>query len=380
MTTPKDDFTYTDLSGKRRPRRFVVAGAILLAVSLLIALVSLGMMYARDARFNARMTELAGVMPTLDVPTPTASPVPTETPVPTPTPDLCASDTSRWSLEAVDKYGYLRRIRPECAYEGLKKAIAFTILVQNGWTFREAMDALDYHWDLPYPFAAYVIAPTYALESLPAHMNRATHPDLRAWDFDPRALEDTSRFVLLGCYANPRAYILPNVGERPYAFGCSVAQFLPARFSYAGELVTEDGRVLRNYGENSIPGDRALPQGAPREGMYYLTHVYVYDGDGRWLWLGFQWRTADNNQYPMAIAFDSPDSYRATLDLFAEREPALPVFDAAWVQEAYGLAPKPIDLKAILANPPADGDEIDRIHTEYFRGQVDILPTPSPAP
>ncbi len=369
MTTIKDDFTYRDFSGKRHPRRFVVAAAIILAVLAVLGLAAVAVNANRQASFNARMTELAGVPPTLNIPTPTPTDIPTATPEPSPTVDPCTYDTSYWSLTPIEPAytgspePHLYRL-PECAYEGLKKAVAFTLLRSSGgWIFPELYQALGHDYGYPYPYIAGVLVNTETQSDVWYSPITQESPFYnRAWDFDPATRENRSQYVLSGCYKDVRIYIQPPGEYRDLPYGCTVAEFIPYDPVVVLALEAPDEKHLKAFDPSLMSN---YPNVDPKAAGYKIERYYGYLGNGVWMYLGFNKHTIQS--YP------TREQYDMNLQVYRLREPALPPMDLAWVEQEFGLAPKPVPWEVL--DVPAEVNEpilkeIYAANTRFFRTVV----------
>jgi hypothetical protein len=313
-------------------------------------------------------------------PTPTPTDIPTATPEPSPTVDPCTYDTSYWSLTPIEPAytgspePHLYRL-PACAYEGLKKAVAFHILRNNGWTFPELYQALGHDYGLPYPFFGAAIVATERESGVMVGPRFGLNPYLRAWIFNPETRQYESQFVLGGCYKDVTVWIYPGGGRQvTYPYGCTVVEFLPHATSGIDVLDTPDGQHLEAWGEQAYPNQWIHPYVDRSAPGFKIEHYVAYIGNGVWQYLG---RNEKNFQ-----AYPTKDLFDLNFQVFRQREPNLPVMNLAWVKEEFGLEPKPVDW-AILEMP----DDVRKENMEKIRefGNVygltqifEITPTPKP--
>lgn len=134
--------TYQDLSGKKRPRRFVIAAVVILAI---IGIVFTGSQIQRSA---ARSEVMATPKP-LEDEIPTWTPPPANPPsTPTPTELPCPTDASEWALVDFMLDGNLRAIEPACAYASLNPVLTWHLLTHRGYRGQEAAELLGFD-DVP---------------------------------------------------------------------------------------------------------------------------------------------------------------------------------------------------------------------------------------
>jgi hypothetical protein len=119
-----EDMTYQDLSGRRRPPRYVIAAGL-----LFLAMIPTACWSAQER--SRVMTAVHATPAPPATPWPTRTPTPPPTPTPTPVVDEagCPADPKEWTLEPIviapgAKPLDLFRIRPDCVYRGLAKSVA----------------------------------------------------------------------------------------------------------------------------------------------------------------------------------------------------------------------------------------------------------------
>lgn len=132
-----EDWTYMDLSGRRRMRRAAKAG-----LALLLAMIPLGVLALYQ---RARMMAVVHATPApLLLPTRTPTPVPAPTPTRPVDESGCPADPQDWKLVNPTPQEPRRwlRIEPDCVYRGLARSVAAVMLLDMGWTWPEAQEAL----------------------------------------------------------------------------------------------------------------------------------------------------------------------------------------------------------------------------------------------
>lgn len=309
-------------------------------------------------------------------PTPTPTDIPTATPEPSPTVDPCTYDTSYWSLTPIEPAytgspePHLYRL-PACAYEGLKKAVAFTLLRSSGgWLFSELYRALGHDYGYPYPYIAGVLVNTETQSDVwYSPITQESPFYTRLWDFDPATRENRSRYVLGGCYKDVRIYIQPPGEYRDLPYGCTVDEFVPYNPMGISSLEEPGAEPIRAWRKDRMSD---YPNVDPKAAGFKIERYYGYLGNGVWMYLGYNKHTIQS--YP------TRERYDMNLQAYRLREPALPEMDLAWVEQEFGLAPKPTPWEVL--DVPAEINEqnlkeiFDR-STHYFQTEV-LRFTPTP--
>ena len=349
-----EDMTYLDLSGRRRPRRYVIAAGLLFLAMIPMAFWAL----------HERSRVMAVVHAT---PAPPATPWPTRTPTPppapTPTPVVdeagCPADPKEWTLEPIviapgAKPLDLFRIRPDCVYRGLAQSVAALMLADMGWKPPEIVEALGlprfpvrYH-----PVITVTMEYTLRLQGEPSVLKREGLPSSAAMcppqaspDRCPRlwavGLDGTFpfRYALRGCFY-PRHLSAGRVVDwgMPYPVIC-VVRSMTYPYVWSGMVEGTEDRFRHVYRDVWSDWNRFF-------GYDPSLRIWLDIGSG----LGYSGR--DDPQVIERVR----DRGRQELEKTAAPH-GLPVWDQAWLEAFTGLKPKPL--------PPDWASWPDRIREFY---------------
>ncbi len=304
-------FTYTDLTGKRRLRSYVV---IAIAVSTLLLLLAGGMAIWRANEFH-----------TADVPrTPHLEAIPVEETVepviPLPTEEPCASNAAEWSLLDIPLSENYKRLSPTCAYEGLERTVAWVLAIHEGYSRAEATDALGFDAIPMETQLGSIQVLTDRDGPLPIDLLTAPAlPDLRQWSID-RNRKPATALVLRGCF---RTETIAGNERDDWGDGfdliCVVSQD------------TETAYGIMQLGENIFTGG---------DGSLSASRTFLLFGyrSGEWLWLG--WR-ADGGRMSYEEAGLDVDLAASDREMMSSLL-GLPVWNAAWLESVHGLAVQPL--------------------------------------
>jgi hypothetical protein len=339
-----ENMTYRNLSGRRRPRRYVIAAGLLFLAMIPAA--------CRSAHEQSQvMTAVYATPAPPATPWPTQTPTPPPAPTPTPVVDEagCPADPKEWTLESIviapgAKPLDLFRIRPDCVYQGLARSVAAIMLTEAGWKIPEVVEALrlprfpvryhqvitvtfeytlqmrgeplalDRHW---LPSSAYLCTPNTDPGECP-----------RIWRIDGKDPRPLPRF-LRGCFW-PRHLAAGQVRDwgMPYPVICVVeAKEYSGRRAWLFE-----GTGDRMY---QRPPDELWP--LPRD------EFYAYDPQLQtWLLLG-QYGYAPLNPAPgmEQLREITRTQWQSQAERYA-RYHGLPVWDGSWLEAFTGLKPKPL--------------------------------------
>ena len=320
-------FTYTDLTGKRRLRAYVV---IAIAVSTLLLLLAGGMAIWRANEFRAA-----------DIPrTPHLEALPEETveapPVPTATQEPCASNSAEWSLLDIPLSENYKRISPACAYEDLERTVAWVLAIHEGYSRAEATDALGFDAIPMETEIGSIQVLTDRDGPIPIDLLTApVLPDLRQWSIDRNRKSATS-MILRGCF---RTETVTGNERDDWADGfdliCVVSQD------------TETAYGIMQLGENTYTGG---------DGSLSASRTFLLFGyrKGEWLWLG--WR-ADGGRMSYADVGLDVDLAASDREMMSSLL-GLPVWNAAWLEAVYGLDVQPLPDDWQAATDPVARDAI----------------------
>ena len=127
-------FTYTDLSGKRRLRSYVI---IAIASFALLLLLAGGAMLWRIWAFSPAEIAERPVFAPIVVTT-----IPETTP--TNTPEACPSDPADWALLDMPLSKNYKSLSPACVYTELERTVAWVLAINEGYSRAEATEALEF--------------------------------------------------------------------------------------------------------------------------------------------------------------------------------------------------------------------------------------------
>jgi len=331
-----EDMTYLDLSGRRRPRRYVIAAGLLFLAMIPMAFWAL----------HERSRVMAVVYPT---------------PTPTPVVDEagCPADPKEWTLEPIviapgAKPLDLFRIRPDCVYRGLAKSVAALMLADMGWKPPEIVEALRlprfpvrYH-----PVITVTMEYTLRLQGEPSVLKQEGLPSSAAMcppqaspDRCPRlwavGLDGTFpfRYALRGCFY-PRHLSAGRVVDwgMPYPVIC-VVRSMTYPYVWSGMVEGTEDRFRHVYRDVWSDWNRFF-------GYDPSLRIWLDIGSG----LGYSGR--DDPQVIERVR----DRGRQELEKTAAPH-GLPVWDQAWLEAFTGLKPKPL--------PPDWASWPDRIREFY---------------
>lgn len=304
-------FTYTDLAGKRRLRSYIVLALVILG--LLLLLVG-GMAIGRAHEFRTAELPRTPHLEALPVEI-TAEPA-----IPIPTEEPCASNPSEWSLPDMPLSENYKRLSPACAYKGLEHTVAWVLAIHEGYSRAEATEALGFDAIPMETEIGSIRILTDRDGPLPIDLLTVPAlPDLRQWSIDRNRKPATS-LVLHGCFRTETI-----AGNEQDDWGddieliCVVSQD------------TETAYGIMQLGENTFTGG---------EGSLSASRTFLLFGyrEGAWLWLG--WR-ADGGRMSYAEAGLDVDMAASDREMMSSLL-GLPVWNAAWLEAAYGLEAQPL--------------------------------------
>jgi hypothetical protein len=355
-----ENMTYRDLSGRRWPRRYVVAAGLLFLAMIPTA--------CRSAHERSQvMTAVYATPAPPATPWPTRTPTPPPTPTPTPVVDEagCPADPKEWTLEPIviapgAKPLDLFQIRPDCVYRGLARSVAAIMLTEAGWKIPEVVEALGmprfpvrYH-----PVITVTFEYTLRMRGEPLVFKQDWGVAVGAARFCPPGGDGTHcpriwRVTADGSISYPRALrgcFYPrhlSAGRMvdwgmPYPVICAVRKLIPPGHGIATVEGTEDRFHRARLGDDQ---------------WNYYEEFYGYDPTLReWLMIGIH---AYYTLPPEVLEFLRTEGQQELKSLAARH--GLPVWDQAWLEAFTGLKPKPLpegwqawpDSPEFLAKYPA---------------------------
>ncbi len=283
----------------------------------------------------------------------TAAPTPTSAPTPARDAAGCPTDPREWRMvnpfpEQTDRRWL--RIEPDCVYQGLAKSVAARMLIDMGWTWKEAQEALG----LPrFPLRYHpVITLTGEVGGSPFYTARQSGifsalvcdgrtPDTcpRFWqvsmDSDPPA-----SFFLSGCFFT-RDLTAGTVRDwgMPYPVVCAV-KYVIRPYQWVGQSFDGKDRFRHPYSQLWVMG----------------SEFYGYDpGTKVWLSIGIQRYSSGPEEVR--------EGWRRTAEIYSQAY-GQPIWDSRWLKEAFGLGPKPL--------PPGWQGWPDRME-EFYRSRYGAL-------
>lgn len=366
----KNEFTYQDLSGRTRLRRYVVAAIAIVGLIAALVVVFGGMEIAESTAEAQKITAIAqGQAPTLSVPTNTPAPTNTPTAVPTPTLDPCPMQPERWTLNLQkDASGNIyrnnyRMLTPTCAYDNLLPWLAFTMAIQNGYSVEEAAHLLglqDHPYFSGFRYKDEDIPQKYVMwfwlqaeESIPVRRiwylsTMQYRMDSRFWFYSSETGDyNDFKFVMHGCTPNVRAGVRDGLGNQEevvFPMVCSILKFFPGVQAAYILHKMPDGSEVPNVDPNFIPhpdwafsteGGGGHNYARPGQPAYATLLFYAYTGDGQWWYIG------EDDRFELR-GFISVESMKNNIEFFHEFQPELPVWDIQWLKDTYGIEPRPL--------------------------------------
>jgi hypothetical protein len=299
----RDVFTYFPSgfgeSGKRKLRSFtIVLLAILVALGILIG-VSL---YQKVQAKNSMA--VVGIV--------TLQPTQESAATPTMVSESCPSNPSDWTMMDLLPGDVYKRIEPTCVYEGLGKAVAWALAIQEGYSRQEAASLLGYQV-LPMAQLSQVTVATNGQGPMPMDVYFvAPHPDLQEWYVND-AGEPAVSFVLQGCF---RTFTIVGNQKQEWGNGYPVVCSLAMDTEATNMLMCLNAQCYTS--------------------MYSPKRVFAlfgYSGNGDWIWLGIA------KAYSLEINSDTvPDGERLAV-VFAQ---ALTVWDSSWLTQTYQMLSLPV--------------------------------------
>ena len=342
-----DHFTYLDLSGKRRLRRYVVA-TIIIFILIGGIFIWAGVLRAQtralmeqpfatlqpQADQQAVIPATIAASPTLEVvlvqptasPTlevvlvqPTASPTlevvlvqPTTSPIPDPLPTKsnCPTDPDSWAF--LDNYynDHYKFIVPDCVYEGVARTVAWQMLETSlGYNKPEATELLGFEADPWRPTQEIVgLTNTKGPMLLGTSMETA-YPDYYRWQVDADG-DPALIYTMRGCYRTQEDW---GTG---YPVLCVVTRDSPPRWS------------VHKYGQHHQVSIDLTDQLWVREWI-----LFGYAGNGLWVLVG-DWKD-------LIYDIEDPDRTQVDRETYARRFDTGP-WDAYWLEAEYGLTMRPL--------------------------------------
>ena len=319
-------FTYTDLSGKRRLRTYVIIAIAGFALLLLLA-------------GGATLWRILEFSPTNIAETPVFAPlretaIP-ETP-PTNTPEACPSDPADWALLDMPLSKNYKSLSPACVYTELEQTVAWVLAVSEGYSRAEATEKLGFS---TMPMTMQTGELTILTDNkgpLSVQMLISPQvPDLAQWTIDQTGNPATA-MALRGCF---RTSTFAGNERQDWGDGYDVICVVSKD--------TEAAYGLMQLSEHLFTGG---------DGQITASRTFLLFGynDKRWTWLG--WREDGGRVSYEEIGLTAE---LATADRGMKNSIfGLPLWDSAWLEESYGLAMKTLPDDWQVATDTAARDAI----------------------
>ena len=339
MSNMKEPFTYSSLTGKRKLRRYIWS-ALFIAGALLV-IFGYSMTRRASARAEVMATPRPLVTQELVVVQVTSTPEPLPTPTSEPTTEPCPTDPDDWTLVDTFPGDNYKRIEPHCVYDDLGRTVAWTMLLNMGYTMPEATEMLGFETE---PWA-----PIWEIKGLTnlkgpqminISMRPGPHPDYRVWIVD-RDGSYRMTFGLRGCY---RARDIVGSDVRywhDFPVICVVAAD-----RHAGSAIHTVGEIA--FGSHHADGQHAR-----------TFEIYGYD-PGAHLWLSIGSLTGHH------VLFDDWQGFAEEREATAVALKA-PVWDGSWLVETYDFRLFPLpELWRTIGFDPNMVDEMGVALEPYF--------------
>ena len=301
-------FTYTDLSGKRRLRSYVVIAIASFALLLLLA-------------GGAALWRIWAFSPVEIAETPVFAPL-TETAIPeaipTNTPEACPSDPDNWALLDTPLSKNYKGIRPYCVYAELERTVAWVLAISEGYSRAEATERLDFS---AMPMTMQIGELTIFTDNKgPVSVQILISPqvpELAQWAIDKSGNSATT-MALRGCF---RTSTFTGNERQDWGEGYEVICVVSKD--------TEASYGLMQLGEHLFTGG---------DGQVSASRTFLFLGykDKGWIWLG--WREDGGRVSYEEIGLTN-ELARADREMKSSIF-GLPLWDNAWLEESYGIVMK----------------------------------------
>ena len=327
-------FTYTDLSGKRRLRSYVIIA--IAAFALLLVLVG-GAMLWRILEFSPTDTAKTPVFAPLTE-TPTAEAIPTNTP------EACPSTPVDWVLLDMPLSKNYKGISPACVYTELEQTVAWVLAISEGYSRAEATEKLGFS-TMP------MTMQTGELTILTDNKGPVTVqmlispqvPKLAQWAID-KSGKTATYMALRGCF---RTSTFAGNERQDWGDGYEVICVV-SKDTEAAYGLMQLGEHLFTDGDGQVSASRTFLIFGYKEKM--------------WTWLG--WREDGGRlsyeEIGLTAELASADRQMKS-SIFG-----LPLWDSAWLEENYGMAMKPLPDDWQEARDTAERDAILHEINAYF--------------
>jgi len=337
-----NNFFYHDLAGKRHLRSYLKA-AILIVIFM-------GLVVAYAFWERAQMMAVVNATPRPVAWQPSATPIP-PTATPTVTPEPCPTNPSDWTFSyPYSGYnGNLLKIEPACVYEGLERTVAWLLMSYSmGYDGDEAAKALGFE-EMPFkPVTKMKIMTDFKGPMEMKISVRNTFPTVRFWNVDEDGVPSV-KIVLRGCY-RARSIVGLQVDEwGDYPVFCTASSDTEGLYTIAEQGTHRVG-----------PGGPPPGKTDPWRGFI----IFGYTGSGQWNYIGLE------TQLIVELSGLPEKNLQGDRQFMADSH-GVSVWDAAWVESTFGIAPRPLlnDWKTFTASEE-DKAAILKAAQEFYKGSV----------
>jgi len=301
-------FTYTDLSGKRRLRSYVIIAIASFALLLLLA-------------GGATLWRIWEFSPTDVVETPVFAPsIATNTPetIPTNTPEACPSDPADWALLDTPLSKNYKSLSPACVYTELERTVAWVLAINEGYSRVEATEKLGFS-SMPMTMQTGILTIlTDNKGPLSVQMLISPQvPDLAQWTIDQSG-EPATTMALRGCF---RTSTFAGNEQQDWGDGYDVICVV-SKDTEAAYGVMQLGEDLFTGGDGQVSASRT-----------FLLFGYK---EKSWTWLG--WRE-DGGRVSYEEIGLTTELARADREMKSSIF-GLPLWDHVWLEENHDMAMK----------------------------------------
>jgi hypothetical protein len=327
-------FTYTDLSGKRRLRTYVI---IAIASFTLLLLLAGGATLWRIWAFSpAEIAETPVFAPLAETAIPEA--------IPTHTPEACPSDPVDWALLDMPLSKNYKSLSPDCVYTELERTVAWVLAISEGYCLAEATEKLVFS---TMPMTMQTGDLTILTDNKgPVAVQMLISPqmpELAQWAIDQSG-NPATHMALRGCF---RTSTFAGNERQDWGEGYEVICVV-SKDSEAAYGLMQLGEHLFTGGDGQISASRT-----------FLLFGYK---EKSWTWLG--WREdggrVSYEEIGLTAELASADRQMKS-SIFG-----LPLWDSAWLEENYVLAMKPLPDDWQGARDTAERDAILHEINAYF--------------
>jgi hypothetical protein len=327
-------FTYTDLSGKRRLRTYVI---IAIASFALLLLLAGGATLWRILEFSpADIAETPVFAPLTETAIPDA--------IPTNTPEACPSAPVDWVLLDMPLSKNYKSLSPACVYTELERTVAWVLAISEGYSRAEATEKLGFS-------AMPMTMQTGELTILTDNKGPVSVqilispqvPELAQWAIDHSGNPATT-MALRGCF---RTSTFTGNERQDWGDGYEVICVVSKD--------TEAAYGLMQLGEHLFTGGN----GQVKASRTFLLFGYK---EKSWTWLGWREDGGRVGYEEIGLTTELAGADRQMKSSIF----SLPLWDSAWLEESYGMVMKPLPDNWQEARDTATRDAILSEINAYF--------------